>query len=315
MIDGILVRELVTGDDFWGHPTVVPYTQDSINDATGVLECQKVSWFGLKVDRSLEGTSGGQTKLKGSLHKFWDVYNQPNSDLGDSTGLGKNWSDFGFSDVVAAVNILGFEHWGVEKSILNGLEFGVNINTGSVEVEKILNSLVSYRGKPFNVVRSGNKHFCQAETQNYNLKVYDKGLQYRLDQNLIRVEIRVKRMSWIINQIGLDKNVPFTLGSLKEFQIYPKLLETLLGVWNDVVMDCCEGVTLDSMSPKDREDYLKLSNPSEWSKIPQGNTGRVKRYRNKIRLSEIIENHQNSICFHELLGIRIKEKWDSLMVV
>jgi len=123
---------------------------------------------------------GGQVSMRGSLHKYHEG--------------GTNYRHFNLNDIREVVRELSetFE-FEPAKAFLNFVEVGVNIPL-EYSPSELIKTAVMYRNSPFHPLRVDGKGFGKVcETQRFDIKVYDKSLQYGLPGHLLRYEIKVKR--------------------------------------------------------------------------------------------------------------------------
>lgn len=162
-------------------------------------------------------TSGRMT-IAGSLHKYWN------------DGF-HNFNDFALSDLQELENRL-FEDTGLryENLHLIKLEFGLNVRTEQ-EVKAILDgSLMHISQSPSerNTFR-GKGEFLLFHHDHYELKLYDKGKQYKQGKGLFRFE--VKHINWTEYRLQQDCQ---TLAEVVESAM-PILGTDLLKKWSEIV--------------------------------------------------------------------------------
>lgn len=219
-----------------------------INRITGdFIDEQSADYNGLKFiiknDRYI--------KLNGSFHKHMN-----NGD--------HNHNDFTINDFVevlislsAKFNINPF------LDILHNLEFGVNILC-PFNVQMFLNAIISYKGKEYNKEKyNGKGCLLRFEFDQYELKIYDKGFQYGLDENILRIEIKVKKMEYFNSKsrsIGIHNYADL----LNPDKI--KTLSThLLNAIKELLIDD-ETINVDKIESRlDRELLLNGRNPKYWT--------------------------------------------------
>lgn len=127
--------------------------------------------------------------ISGSLHKY--------KNNGEH-----NADDFTFSDLVKVIEELK-EKFSVipEKTPLHRLEIGANIVL-PFKAKRLIDGAICHKGEPFNKMSKKSGFIgCICEHTDYDIKLYDKGTQERLNKNLLRVEIRLKRMRMLGDKI------------------------------------------------------------------------------------------------------------------
>lgn len=85
------------------------------------------------------------------------------------------------------------------RADLHNLEIGINVVL-PFKVNRFLETLIMYNGKPFNIIRERHFNYYQNSRQRFIFKIYDKSEQFQLkDQNILRVEIKVLKMVHLKN--------------------------------------------------------------------------------------------------------------------
>ncbi|MFY1046663.1 hypothetical protein [Chryseobacterium sp. GP-SGM7] len=123
--------------------------------------------------------------VKNSIHSYFNLKN------GLATG---NYTDFSYSDILTAFKQLQGD---LNEDILDykvtNLEFGLNIRTSLSPKQMLDNNFLMFNFDEFNQHDNfkGKGAYKQYNRNEYYVKMYDKGLQYKLDYNLLRVEIKI----------------------------------------------------------------------------------------------------------------------------
>jgi hypothetical protein len=123
-------------------------------------------------------------KISGSIHKYFT----PN----------QNWSIFTLNQFKE-----GFRHLNEVLNInllqckVNSLEYGYNLELGDIKTEHVINQMLVFRGSRPQLKRYTEGKYYKFEKTHYAIKIYDKGLQYKLNQNLLRIELKVTRMQFL----------------------------------------------------------------------------------------------------------------------
>lgn len=246
-------------------------------------------------------------KLEGSFHKY---YND-----------GKhNYNDFNCQDFVNV--ILKLENlFSIDKDIalLNNLEFGVNIHVKH-SIDKILESIINYKGIPFIQYNGSGAKGIFCETTNFYIKIYDKSHQYGLAGNILRIEIKVKKMRFFKDR-GININ---SLSSLLDHSEILKICPVFLSVFNDILFTDYD-INPDDLNPVDRNIFADGNNPVYWQRIkpdsknyqlgnkePQYHRDRKKYHRDLTKFKNIVEKY-STINIQNELSILIESKYDELM--
>lgn len=162
--------------------------------------------------------SPGYGIINGSLHMF-------------KNGGHHNYDDFHWHQVSQTIdelsNVLGLD---VRHLKLVNLEWGVNIQT-EIAPKDILTCLVMHKGVRFEkmYVSPGTCYICSHDQ--FCVKVYDKGSQFRLPENILRIEIAANKSAFM-NSFGI-----FTLDDLQYPETIANLQNSLLyGGWQDSLL-------------------------------------------------------------------------------
>ena len=190
--------------------------------------------------------NGSNFLIKGSLHK-WHNIGEDNS------------NQFTFIDVQTAVSSLCFVFDIEPENIeLHGLEIGVNIKL-PYHVWRLLNNLVSYKGKAFTPINKHNLRlgFICCFTD-YEVKIYDKGKQAGTgNEHLLRLEVKVRKMRFL-NDYGF-KTLEDLTNVNKAFAAKEIIINVLNGIiWTD------NSVNKKGFSGREMKQWLKYENPKTW---------------------------------------------------
>jgi len=179
-----------------------------------------------------------------------------------------------------------------DAKLLN-LEVGINI-VFPVPVFKFLEeSLVSYKGKPFNRYNMDRKGVClgyYCELTQYTVKIYDKGKQFKLPENLMRFELKFIKMQ------RLKDSGVITLADLKIKNRVNKLLRLLLNAWDNVLLYDAT-INLKNAALKDEEANLLSTgnNPRFWQQLQKINKRAFNYQRQKFK--KLVAQHGSNIHF------------------
>lgn len=195
-----------------------------------------------------QSKDGYRFELKGSLHKYYNY------------GL-HNYNQYTFNKLVQTINgltnVIGISANDLE---LHGLEIGVNIPLPFAPT-LLLKNLVSYGNKGFALIdKKQAKLGLQCALSQYTLKIYNKGLQSKTKDNILRFEVKVNKMA-VLEKYGLK-----TLSDLQQpKKVYPLvflLLDTAKRIiWTDTKTD------LNQMTAREQKQWLYYSNPRSWEQM------------------------------------------------
>lgn len=232
-------------------------------------------------------------QIRGSLHKYYHA--------------GANFADFNLLEVQKALfELCNFLQIEPKDTTIHGLEFGVNIHLKQ-STEIVLNSFISYMSKPYQLEEFNSKGYLKRfNFTHFDIKLYDKGLHYKLSDNLLRYELKVKRMAYL-NTKGIFIN---NMLDLLNFGIINKLQTLLVNVFSDI-MFFDDAINLKSITnQKDKEFILNGINCQFWTK--EKNKLSDKGYKNKVKRFKIIAQKYGALEYKNIVLNTIADKWTAL---
>lgn len=228
-----------------------------------------------------------RTTISGSIHKYWN-------------GGKHNHNDFDENSFNQAMQML-LELFGVSNNHLKviALEYGVNLTTEH-PVRLILDHCLQHKSKDIeSKISNVRGKFHQAEHDRYILKLYNKGLQYKLSENLFRVEI--KSLNWTTHR----KNGVFTMEDYIQCD-KRTFVENLVNQWMDVIFY--------DFNSKTYSDSSNFSNANYWRelrrKVQTKEISRTTFHRHWTRLRQ--NNAIQGIDLQRKIAESIIEKIDAL---
>lgn len=239
--------------------------KSQLNRNTGELDEIKVcSLHGIDVYiKSL-----GYGVIKGSLHIF-------------KNGGRHNYDDFRWCQVFQAMDdlsdALGLD---VRHLKLINLEWGVNIKI-EIPPKGILTGLVMHKGACFKSrdINHGTYYVCKHAQ--FNVKVYDKGSQYLLPENIIRIEMAAKR-SVYINNLGIS-----TLNDIQHQEATANLQNSLLyGGWRDLLLIEPGLIHYNPLDKRMQQRISNWANPLYWMYAKNRNRCYQKKLYDEFRLDK-----------------------------
>lgn len=207
-------------------------------------------------------------EMQGSLHKFW------NENL-------KNYNDFTISALSEVCKGIGERFdLNAKNLVLRNVEFGVNVRL-PFETKVFLNAIIAFKGKECESETFGtNGYLLRFKFGNYyELKIYDKGLQYGLNENVLRFEIKVRKMYYLQSKgikISDVSGLLLTDNQLKLSKLLIKAFKELLIY--DPTIDL-NGIK----KSNEREIIMNGRNPKYWIAIRKQNPNTYKKKRNRFR--------------------------------
>ena len=306
MIDGISIRTSITNREEWSNLTGIDlsastYISSGEMKARIIENCTVTKyygkWEGFFIDVR-EVNRGVSTKfylnIRGSFHK--------------NHYKGENWQPFNFRDLQYQIrHICKSLFIEPESARISSLEFGVNIVVPFNVKAFLDNNVIDYKGKRFDKYFPDKRGlelglFCRLSQ--YQIKLYDKGKQYKLDNNLMRFEKKCKKMQ-VLKKMGI-----LYLSDLLDIAKVYSLKPILLRAWNDVLIYDIEDFEMLSIElPDDDKRFLSDGRIEKyWLKIKETDRNSYNYKRRKYR--ELVKRF--GLNYYSLIHTKIGETWDSL---
>ncbi len=238
-----------------------------------------------EVENRYTNTTNYYLTLKGSLHKNYYA--------------GKNFLPFTWQMLQQQVNhICKTLSIDAKTAQISTLEIGVNIITRFEVTPFLRQNIVSYKGNPFNRYKPDRNGFClgiYCTLSQYEVKIYDKGLQNNLPYNLLRFEKRYLKMQ-VLNKRGIKY-----LTDLLSFEKVNTLLPLLLEGWNNVLI-------------YDIETGLNRSKPDTIKKaeIELMNNGQNAKFWEKLKSEKSNSTYFEKIKTFKTLVAKFGNNWQKL---
>lgn len=192
--------------------------------------------------------------IRNSIHKFFNIKN----------GLGNNnYTDFYYSDILIAFEQFQQElNENIEDYKITNLEFGFNIKTSQSPKTLLENNFIMFNFDEFNQndTFKGKGCYKQYNRSEYLVKIYDKGLQFGLPYNLMRIEIKIIDSKILKNRCGI-----FVVKDIYNKNCLMKLFELLLKVFDEI--NIIDGHTTGEELQKEKAFIEIGKSPSYWRKI------------------------------------------------
>lgn len=264
----------------------------SLNLFTGEeSQCpMKGKYFNIDVVLSCQGAY-----VKGSVHKLTNLLKGKQ---------GHNYNDLSFCSASESIAHI-IETFGLKKTSLTNLEFGLNINL-SKEPQNFLDyNLLMYDSESHNkdLKFRGKGDYKEFHKTDYSLKIYNKSKQYGVKSNILRVEVK------IISKRKLEKLGIFSLEDLQREDVINRLYSFLLGELQKLtIIDDYLGVKMPS---EDRNSLNEYTNPNYWKKLRRDRSNKVVNDRKK-KLKALIIKYGLDTAQREILT-RVSEKFSEMM--
>lgn len=244
------------------------------------------------VDSSLtfEVKSPSTMYVKGSLHKFFTE--------------GENYSDFSFSDICSALEKFTNKYrLNLSKLYFENLEFGVNVNT-ELPPSCIINDIVCYKNHLPSIRFFGSKgvlyEFCLSD---YYFKIYDKGQQNELENNLLRLEMKSIK-SRLLSSLGIN-----TLADIQSLNNHYVLFEKFMKYYDFLIFDD-QDMVVEALDIREINVYRRLKNPKEWYAVKKNKNTTTRSQEKKFR--DIVSLYGQNKHFSTLKQL-LHEKYEFLL--
>ena len=305
-VDGVKISVTSLNGSTWEHSPELHF-RSAVNELTGeILAPTKVAIYnGLRfyVTKSKKGDNLYYYSVRGSLHKYFNNGEH-------------NANKLSFRELKEVINDL-YHRFNIdpETSTIHNLEFGLNIHT-DISPKKIVQSLIVWRNDAFYGLKiEGVTVGKKSPKQRYILKIYDKGKQSSIsDSNILRIEIAVKKMSYL-KGTGI-----VTLGDLLKTSSLLHLGEILAREWQQVIY-YDYGMRWRQMTQFEKTKALYYLRPSHWELFNKYQRTRAKKHFTQLLSKYCISiTHQNIASkidkFNELLKadmcIRLTHDFENL---
>ena len=310
MIDGITIKYLIANFEEWKQYLNTQFTLTIFED-TGELSAKKreettvithrAKWqtFDLIVKEVLNTTTGKtifHLTIKGSLHK--------------NHFAGKNYLPFTWQQLQQQINQLCKTlNLNPSQAQIATLEVGVNIVPIFEVTPFLMQNIISYKGNSFNRYKKDNTGFClgiYCTFTQYEIKIYDKGKQNELPQNLMRFEKRFLRMEEL-NKYGIK-----FLSDLQQRPKVENLLTMVLEAWQNVLIYDIEPGQTSILKSKLKVAEIGLittgQNPKYWEALKSKNVRQFNYQRDKFK--KLVAKYGKN--WQQLVNELIKMEWQEL---
>ena len=254
------------------------------NESTKELSTRSVAvYHHCKIEVIKNIDSGTCTVLySGSIHKMWNSLNgikAPNHETNNFKGY--NGNQFTLKQIVEVREHLQMLfNCNAIQMMFQNIEFGINTQPKFLPQLFIVN-LLYHNGVMFEF--KFNRTYAEVVHKNFRIKIYNKGLQYCMNEPTLRIEIHIKRMielkdTGIKTFADINKN---TLNSA-----FKCLLRRF-----DEVMYFDKTINIKTLTTKEKRLIPNYKNKSYWIDdiLPQH------RDRQKKKLKKFIEFNSNNL--------------------
>lgn len=218
-------------------------------------------------------------RVRGSIHKYYQK--------------GTNYDNFSFNSICKAIHQLCDElEINPDDCILENLEFGLNIPTSFNVTSWLKVGIIAFRKfKPRRLEDHKTKgYYIEFESKKYwRVKIYDKGRQYGLDTETIRIEKK------IMNNCDIQKKLNISvLSDLLDKRVYQSMQLEIQKVLNGLI--CIDNSDINKVAGKKNRNFmLKAINSSFWVELNS-----EQRRTSKKRFKALCAKYKLDSKLHEL---------------
>ena len=226
--------------------------------------------------------TGAGFVLAGSLHKYRSIIKGIANSAQIDKYKGYNGDLFTLQDITDTItHLCGVLDISPHVCTLQNIEIGVN-NVVTFAPFDFLKGVLYHRNDYSPTIKHGG-NYIQFDHAQYYIKLYNKGRQYELPNEVIRVEIKVMKMQKLI-EAGINIS---TLADINETTL-KQAFDLLYSEFNEVIYYDYSLKTEGLTEAKQRK-VLEYQNKTFWEGLTK-----KERYREKDRLSTIIEKHSDN---------------------
>ena len=236
----------------------------------------------------------GSVYFSGSIHKLYNSLNNikaPNYKT-SKTDKGYNGNQFKLVNILEVrTHLTELFNCQPHQMLFKNIEFGVNTEPTFCP-NLFTKGLLTHKGNKFEYRHKNN--FAQSIKQHFIFKIYNKGNQYKMNTDTLRIELKYLKMAEV-KKLGITTFADInkdTLNNAKE-----QLLKRF-----DTILYYDYTINKKSLSNKQKQTLIKYSNPRYWIEDLKPNH----RDREKKRLKKIINDYSENL--HEQLKQEIIKK-------
>lgn len=301
MIDYINIEIINTAPEILTNNRLLNFGNMVNTDSGEVIQkrhgyLNKVAMYkNLKIEISTNlKTKFSTINITGSIHK----YAQNNT----------NHQDFNFANVKETINELcNTLHLNPSNCLLHHIEFGLNINPLHSTTD-ILNSIILCKGIDYEKKEFNNTGYLKSfEFSQYKIKIYDKGKQYDLNNNLLRFEVKVQRMQYLHSK-GIKIN---TLYDLTTSVFYTDLLKVIISNIDNILFYDYRIEQLQILNKNHLLIMAKGANPQYWIKLK--NLVSANTFYKKLNEFKTLESKYAPTDLKTELKNIVSNKWNNLL--
>ncbi|RKE77868.1 hypothetical protein [Chryseobacterium sp. AG363] len=224
--------------------------------------------------------------VKNSIHTYFNLKN----DFG--TG---NYTDFPYGDILTAFQQLqGDLNEDISDCKVTNLEFGLNIRTSLSPKQMLENNFLMFNFDEFNQYDTfKNKgSYKQYNRNEYYVKMYDKGLQYKLEYHLLRLEIKITDSKLLKKRFGI-----YTVQDIYEKSRLELLFKFLMDRFDEI--NIIDSYITQEISGEEKMFFELGKSPHYWREI-KNSKSRSYYYDLRAKYINLIEKYQLDTIKKEL---------------
>ena len=220
--------------------------------------------------------------LAGSLHKYRSIIKGIATQKQIDKHKGYNGDLFTLQDITDTITYLcGVLDISPHVCTLQNIEIGVN-NVVTFAPFDFLKGVLYHRNDYSPTIKHGG-NYIQFEHNEYYIKLYNKGRQYELPNEVIRVEIKVMKMRKLI-EAGINIS---TLADINETTL-KQAFDLLYNEFNEVIY--YDGsINTEGLTEAKQRKVLEYQNKTFWEGLTY-----KQRYKERDRLSTLIETRSDN---------------------
>ena len=220
--------------------------------------------------------------LAGSLHKYRSIIKGIATCEQIDKHQGYNGDLFTLQDITEIIaHLCGVLDISPHVCTLQNIEIGVN-NVVTFAPFDFLKGVLYHRNDYSPTIKHGG-NYIQFEHAQYYIKLYNKGRQYELPNNVIRVEIKVMKMQKLI-EAGINIS---TLADINESTL-KQAFNLLYNEFNEVIY-YDYSLKTDGLTEAKQRKVLEYQNKTFWEGLTY-----KQRYKERDRLSSLIDKRSDN---------------------
>lgn len=226
--------------------------------------------------------------IRGSLHKYRSRIKGIATRKQIEKYQGFNGDLFTLSDINETLQtlceVIGFAP---SLAVLQNIEIGVNCEV-SFDPKDFLKGMLFHRSN-FEYKTDHEGNYIQFNYQTYFLKIYNKGKQYDLPNNVLRVEIKVMKMIKL-KEVGVNLE---TLNDINAITLL-KAFEVLYNEF-EAVTYYDHTLRLEELTDKQQGKVIEYQNRSYWQELGKDGKSRNLKQHHKKQLEAMIQEFSNNL--------------------